>query len=655
MFDRDQNSIDTTNKIAKEIAGQINGFIKDGKNITVNIPPEINRGDVQSAVLAEVDSLPKQDRNLIPDKLLNDVFNKIKVSIDGKVDIPSTDLPKYSGLESINSKKESVDPQGNKPSKETTVYEKPSSKTTVPASKQAGEFQNIEESQPQSDMTDKPDRIVIRISSKKISPSKNEKTNKTASAIDATMGRGAKTGVEEKRVQESAMMLWRRGVKPETLLDAINKPSLTLKEDDKEDLLKIEKELEKLTKAFPDITKDFQQAAGKSDDCVIEKRSGEAYSYDGNEVPFEKTNRGIQVAPSEWSSPDVYDPEYIEASEGYIDDIANYTKNFDDIEIPSDYKEPDMSPPQGSSYPVNYPSSAGHETSTPRQTISSVSNAGKQMVSNAVNSAKTNAKIATRKGLQKLALAAAPIIAKILLIAAIASALAAAFLAWLASVIITILLWMAGFVAFVVIILFIINSGAYVLPQGDDLTTFGPSGGSGGTYLGEGCPSGWPTDSGYITQGSYTNNYQCTCCDENGLNCGPCNGSHWNMEAIDIGGNLMTVYATHNGTARVYRNDDCIGNYIEISSTCGNLGFFSQYAHLEAISISDGQLVQAGQEIGISDNTGGCTTGAHLHYRFQYTDLSNPSFPNNPPFMMPEYVPQTIPVGCCDSSVCGSF
>ncbi|KKQ47325.1 MAG: hypothetical protein US67_C0054G0001, partial [Candidatus Woesebacteria bacterium GW2011_GWD1_38_10] len=113
MFDKDQNSTDSTKNKAKEIADQIRGFIRDGKNITVNIPPEINREDVQNAVLAEVDGLPKQDRNSIPDKLLNDVVSKIRTSNDGRIDIPSTDLPKYSGLESIYSKEESVGLSGN--------------------------------------------------------------------------------------------------------------------------------------------------------------------------------------------------------------------------------------------------------------------------------------------------------------------------------------------------------------------------------------------------------------------------------------------------------------------------------------------------------------------------------------------------------------
>ena len=644
MFDKDQNSTDSTKNKAKEIADQIRGFIKDGKNITVNIPPEINREEVQTAVLVEVDGLSKQDRNSIPDKLLNDVVSKIRTSNDGRVEIPSTDLPKYSGLESINSKKESVDLSGNKPSKETTVYEKPGSKTTISASKQAGEFQNIEESQPQSDMNDKPDRIVIRISSKKVLPSKNEKTNKAASAIDSTMGRGAKTGVEQKRIEESARLLWRRGTDPEKLKQAIGQSSATLKEGDREDLLKIAKELEKLNKAFPDITKDFQQAAGKSDDYVIEKRSGEAYSYEGNEVSLEKTNRGIQVAPSEWSSPDIYDPEYTEASEDYVEEISSYSNDFDDREIPSDYKEPDMSPPQGSSYPVNHPSSVDHETSPPRQTINSISNAGKQMASNAVNSAKTNAKIATRKGLQKLALAAAPILANIALGIAIAGAAIMAFFAWLATVIITILLWAAGFIAFVVIILFIINSGAYMVPPGEDLTQFANilEIGENGCTIDTGCPCGWPirTDTGqsyYITQGPQVNPSLTAC-------------THFYLEAIDIASGRNpnfndVIVATHPGRITQIGIDGYGGLWLEITGECNNHSVRSWHVHFDSFSpnIGFGSEVERGTILGVMGTTG-YSSGPHDHYEFRTGAL-----------MTPPFLPEVVPYGCCSFTGCGSM
>lgn len=152
------------------------------------------------------------------------------------------------------------------------------------------------------------------------------------------------------------------------------------------------------------------------------------------------------------------------------------------------------------------------------------------------------------------------------------------------------------------------------------------------------CPHVWPIGTGYLAQGAYSN----SCC------------SHHNQEAIDIGGvNLHPVFAGHAGIARV-RWSSCLGNYIEIESTCEGKAFFSQYAHLEGTSVSTGQFVSMGQEIGLSGNTGSCTSGAHLHYRFRYSDLSNPSYPNNPPYMMTPYLPKDVQRGCCNDS-CSSL
>jgi hypothetical protein len=49
-------------------------------------------------------------------------------------------------------------------------------------------------------------------------------------------------------------------------------------------------------------------------------------------------------------------------------------------------------------------------------------------------------------------------------------------LTWLAIVIITVILWTIGFIIFVAVILFIINSGAYMVPPGEDLTQYGAPG-----------------------------------------------------------------------------------------------------------------------------------------------------------------------------------
>jgi murein DD-endopeptidase MepM/ murein hydrolase activator NlpD len=118
----------------------------------------------------------------------------------------------------------------------------------------------------------------------------------------------------------------------------------------------------------------------------------------------------------------------------------------------------------------------------------------------------------------------------------------------------------------------------------------------------EECPHEWPIDSGYITQGAYT----------------PSNYSHHSMEAIDFGANLRPTFAGHSGIVTKAEFNSCIGNYIEIQSTCEGRSFVSQYAHLEGLGVKTGQQVVMGQTIGLSGNTGSCTTGPHLHYRFKY-------------------------------------
>jgi murein DD-endopeptidase MepM/ murein hydrolase activator NlpD len=49
-----------------------------------------------------------------------------------------------------------------------------------------------------------------------------------------------------------------------------------------------------------------------------------------------------------------------------------------------------------------------------------------------------------------------------------------------------------------------------------------------------------------------------------------------------------------------------------------NDGFYAQYAHLSSLSVSTGQSVTAGQEIGLSGATGN-VTGPHLHFEIRTT------------------------------------
>ena len=52
------------------------------------------------------------------------------------------------------------------------------------------------------------------------------------------------------------------------------------------------------------------------------------------------------------------------------------------------------------------------------------------------------------------------------------------------------------------------------------------------------------------------------------------------------------------------------GNYIEIDH---GFGYITRYAHLEEITVRNGQHISAGQVIGTSGTSGG-TIAPHLHY-----------------------------------------
>lgn len=221
---------------------------------------------------------------------------------------------------------------------------------------------------------------------------------------------------------------------------------------------------------------------------------------------------------------------------------------------------------------------------------------------------------------------------------------------WLASLAASFILTVVGIVILLVFTasaLFVINSGAYIVPPA------GPIAGANIT-LSEGCPQGWPfampSYTVYISQGAdgvYTHN---------------------GFEALDITVQTGTpILATHPGIATVINNylGNTYGNNVRIQSLCNGVPFVSIYAHLTTIdpAVSTGTLVQRGQAIGYSGNTGTnndgrpSSTGPHLHYEFRlgqptsYTRAGPP--PANPPFMLQPFIPVSdIPRGCGDVNSC---
>ena len=89
-------------------------------------------------------------------------------------------------------------------------------------------------------------------------------------------------------------------------------------------------------------------------------------------------------------------------------------------------------------------------------------------------------------------------------------------------------------------------------------------------------------------------------------------GKHHNAVDISCSGWGSPIYAANNGTVEVANSSRPWpnGNYIVINH---NNGFYSIYAHLEDVYVSEGQTVEMGQVIGTMGHTGNAT-GTHLHF-----------------------------------------
>lgn len=146
------------------------------------------------------------------------------------------------------------------------------------------------------------------------------------------------------------------------------------------------------------------------------------------------------------------------------------------------------------------------------------------------------------------------------------------------------------------------------------------------------CPSGWPTEHGYINQGP--------------------NGtvSHQGLEAIDIHGNPRgtDVRATSGGL--VYPFIDAYGGKaIEIAGTCNGKPFSSYYSHFLSIdpSVAAGKEIKKGDILGTVDCTGNCLSD-HVHYHFGWRNDFHLK-------MGPPYIPVAIPEGCVGPQACGDI
>ena len=97
-------------------------------------------------------------------------------------------------------------------------------------------------------------------------------------------------------------------------------------------------------------------------------------------------------------------------------------------------------------------------------------------------------------------------------------------------------------------------------------------------------------------------------------------------QAYDVGVPEGTaIIATDTGTVTYAAwSPYCYGNLVVVHH--GNTGHETFYAHLSSIAVGVGQIVEKGQYLGASGNTG-CSSGPHLHYEIRiWGNRDNPAY-----------------------------
>lgn len=89
-------------------------------------------------------------------------------------------------------------------------------------------------------------------------------------------------------------------------------------------------------------------------------------------------------------------------------------------------------------------------------------------------------------------------------------------------------------------------------------------------------------------------------------------------QGIDLVADFEAVYAVMDGMVGKAGYDLRSGFYIRLihSPFCT-----SSYAHLSTIKVKEGEIIKAGEVIGMSGNSG-TSTGPHLHFWIQFTNTA---------------------------------
>jgi murein DD-endopeptidase MepM/ murein hydrolase activator NlpD len=96
-------------------------------------------------------------------------------------------------------------------------------------------------------------------------------------------------------------------------------------------------------------------------------------------------------------------------------------------------------------------------------------------------------------------------------------------------------------------------------------------------------------------------------------------GLHAAIDISTLGETGKNVVASTDALVTRVFWDNQGGNVIEITNPDG---WMLRYLHMKSISAQPGQVVSRGQSIGLSGNTGGATSGPHLHFAVWHTDYN---------------------------------
>lgn len=144
-------------------------------------------------------------------------------------------------------------------------------------------------------------------------------------------------------------------------------------------------------------------------------------------------------------------------------------------------------------------------------------------------------------------------------------------------------------------------------------TAGGGSNGSGGNSGGNSGGSSGGSSGGWQVPCSYT-----SITSPFGNRVSPTSGASTYHQGVDLDtGTGDNVYASRAGVVTVAGWGNAAGNYVQINHQDG---FSSIYMHLKSSCVSAGQIVSAGQLIGLTGATG-ITTGDHLHFGISYNGV----------------------------------